>query len=138
MAPRPSIGLLALVAVAAIEGRPIAAHADVPGVIAESARTAAHSVRDGVLTFARTTRAFFRGGPSAAEETWDRNADVTRERARRNADRVREEAGVASAPTYRSYEEPEYYRDDDRDSSGEGHDRRDEPLPPAVPDDSGY
>src|SRR5262245_550997 len=54
MAPRHLIGLVAAAAVAATT----AAHASAPGVVVESARTAAESVRDGVLTVARTTRAF--------------------------------------------------------------------------------
>jgi hypothetical protein len=110
------------------------AHASAPGVVVESARTAAESVRDGVLTVARTTQAFVFGGAPAAQDAWDDNVAAMRERARRNADRVRAEAnaGVASSPRYRDdrYEaEAEPYRDD-----GYGH--SDEPLPPVVPDDS--
>jgi hypothetical protein len=112
------------------------ARADVPGVIAESARTAADSIRDGVLTFARTTRAFVFGGASAAEDTWDDNVDAMRSRARRNADRVRTEAGVASAPAYREYREDDgYYRDDDRRDEGNDAYHSEEPLPPVVPED---
>ena len=109
-------------------------HAGVPGVIAESARTAAHSVRDGVLTFARTTRAFFTGGASEAEDTWYDNVESMRERARQNADRVRDEARMVD----RRYEPREQYRDDDYDheyrdepAPPDDWDRRDEPLPPS-------
>ena len=130
MASRVLIGVVALIGVAAM------AHAGPAGVIVESARTAAHSVRDGVLTFARTTRAFVLGGPRAAEETWYDNAEATREHARWNAERVREEAGVARGPAYREYhdEEPEYYHDDGRDYRDDHYDYRDEPLPPAEDD----
>src|SRR4051812_23229122 len=98
MAFRAAIMVAALTFVGAT-----AAHADVPGVIAQSARTAADSVRDSVLTVARTTRAFVFGGTPAAEDTWYDNVDAMRARARRNADRVRAEAGVAARPAYRDY-----------------------------------
>jgi hypothetical protein len=136
MARRALIGLMALTFLAAIDGG-AAARADVPGVIAESARTAADSVRDGVLTFARTTRAFVFGGAPAAEDTWYDNVDAMRARARQNADRVRAEAGVASTPAYREYrDDGEYYREDERDYPDDGGAyHRDEPLPPVVPED---
>ena len=136
--------MTALTLVVAIDGA-TAARADVPGVIAESARTAADSVRDSVLTFARTTRAFVFGGPNAAEDTWYENVDAMRSRAHRNADRVRAEAGVAARPAYREYgddggydpDDGGYYRDDDRDYGDGDSDtlHRDEPLPPVVPND---
>jgi hypothetical protein len=118
------------------------AHASAPGVIIESARTVADSVRDGVRTLGRTTRAFVLGGAEAAEDTWYENADATRERARRNVERVREEAGLARVDRHRGYDEyddREYDREGwrgDRESDYE-YEHRDEPLPPAVPDD-GY
>jgi hypothetical protein len=91
-------------------------------------------VRDGVLTLARTTRAFVRGGTSAAEDTWYDNVEAMRDRARRNADRVRDEARMVD----RRYERHEQYRDDDYDheyrdepSPPDDRDRRDEPLPPS-------
>jgi hypothetical protein len=102
-------GLLALTCVAAIDGG--TAHGSMPGVVVESARTAAHGVRDGVLTFGRTTRAFFLDGPAAAEETWYDNAEATRAHARRNADRVRDEAWSAP-PAHRRYDDDAYDRDD--------------------------
>jgi hypothetical protein len=128
-----TIGVIAAVAIASGSG---AAHASVPGVIIESARTVADSVRDGVRTLGRTTRAFVLGGVEAAEDTWDENAAATRERARQNAERVREEAGVARAERdreYRGYDDGEYDRDD-RQYDYE-YEYRDEPLAPAVPDD---
>jgi hypothetical protein len=144
MARRLLIGLVALTGVAAIDGATAETHASMPGMIVESARTAAHGVRDGVLTLARTTRAFVLGGAPAAEDTWYDNVEATREHARRNADRVREETRTAAAPIYRSRDDDRehYYRDDDRyERDGERYDRddrydrRDEPLPPATPDD---
>jgi len=134
MASRALIGLAALSLVAAIDGT-TTARADVPGVIAESARTAADSVRDGVLTFARTTRAFVFGGTPAAEDTWYDNVEAMRARAQRNADRVRAEAGVASTPAYPEYQDDGGYYGDDGGAYDGGDEHRDEPLPPAVPDD---
>ena len=115
MARRYLIGLVAVAGVAATT----LAHASAPGVVVESARTAAESVRDSVLTIARTTQAFVFGGAPAAQDAWYDNVEAMRERARRNADRVRAEAdaGVASSPTYaedRYYDEPQPYRHDDR------------------------
>jgi hypothetical protein len=116
-------------------------HASVPGIIIESARTVADSVRDGALTLGRTTRAFVLGGPRAAEDAWYDNVEVTRERARRNAEQVRREADLARADRHREYrydddrgyDDPDYDRyDRDRDYR---YEYRDEPLPPAVPDD---
>jgi len=137
MARRLLIGLIATTAVAATTS----ARASAPGVVAESARTAVESVRDGVLTVARTTQAFVFGGAPAAQDAWDDNVAAMRERARRNADRVRAEAnaGVASSPRYRDDQydaQAEPYGDDDRAyrQNDDGH--SDEPLPPVVPDDS--
>jgi hypothetical protein len=62
------------------------------GVAAESARTGGHAVRDGFLTFGRTVKSFFTGGPNAARETWRENAAETRENARVGAAAVRGEA----------------------------------------------
>jgi hypothetical protein len=133
MARRALTGLMALTVSTALGAAP--ARAGVPGVIAETARTAADGVRDGVLTFARTTRAFVFGGASAAEDTWGDNVDAMRARAQRNADRVRAEAGMASAPAYREYrDEDASYRDDRRDE-GAGAYHSEEPLPPVVPED---
>jgi hypothetical protein len=64
----------------------------VGGTVEESARTGAHAVRDGVLTFGRTVRDFFTGGSQAAKETWRENAARTKENAREGADNVRSEA----------------------------------------------
>jgi len=116
-----------------------AAQASPPGVIIQSARTVADSVRDGVLTLGRTTRAFVLGGAGAAEDTWYENADATRERARRNVERVREEAGMARVDRereYRGYDDNEYDRDGWRgDPEYDEYEHRDEPLPPAVAND---
>jgi hypothetical protein len=93
-------GLAGLLA-AALLGSAGAADAGVPGVIVNSARTVVHGVHDGALTVARTTRAFVFGGPQAAEDTWHDNVELTREHARRNADRVIAEAGMATEPAHR-------------------------------------
>ena len=86
----------ALLALAVI-GPPAAALAGdtgerVGGTVAESARTGAHAVRDGVLTFGRTVHDFFTGGPNAARETWRENAERTKQNARDGAANVRGEA----------------------------------------------
>jgi hypothetical protein len=86
----------AMLAVAVI-GPPAAALAGdtgqrVGGTVEESARTGGHAIRDGVLTFGRTVRDFFRGGPDAARETWHENAERTKENARQGAANVRGEA----------------------------------------------
>jgi len=62
------------------------------GVVEESAKTGGHAIRDGVLTFGRTVRDFFTGGPRAAKETWRENADQTKANARQGGRNVREEA----------------------------------------------
>lgn len=68
------------------------AEANPAGVVVESFRTAGHAVRDSTLTFGRTVRDFFVVGPNAAERTWEANAARVRAQARRDAERVREEA----------------------------------------------
>ena len=135
MAIRGLIAVVALTGVAVIDGSCAMAHASVPGMVVESVRTAADGVVDGVRTVARTTHAFVFGGVGAAEDTWYDNVEATREHARWNAQRVREEAGVANRPRYRSYrdDEREYYRDDRPDYRDDDY-RSEEPLPPAVPD----
>ena len=135
MARRHLIGLVAVTAVAATT----VGHESAPGVVVESARTAAESVRDSVL--ARTTHAFVFGGAPAAQDAWYDNVEAMRERARRNADRVRAEAnaGVASSPGYREdyYDaEREPYPHDDREYREDDDGHSDEPLPPVVPDDT--
>jgi hypothetical protein len=50
--------------------------------VEEGAKTGGRAVRDGALTFGRTTRAFFKGGKKAARETWNANARHTAEDAR--------------------------------------------------------
>ena len=134
--------LIGFVAVAGVAATTLA-HASAPGVVVESARTAAESVRDGVLTIARTTQAFVFGGAPSAQDAWDDNVEAMRHRARRNADRVRAEAnaGVASSPRYREdygYDdaEREPYRSDDRGYRENEYGHSDEPLPPVVPDDT--
>jgi hypothetical protein len=78
--------LVALIALATPAG------ADPVGVVKESGRTAGHSVRDGVLTFGRTTRDFFKHGPRTAKRTWNANAAHTRAVAHQDKARVKAEA----------------------------------------------
>ena len=68
------------------------ASADPVGVVEESGKTAGHSVRDGALTFGRTTRDFFTHGPRTAKRTWRANAAKTRADAHHDAARVQSEA----------------------------------------------
>ena len=68
------------------------AFADPVGVVKESGRTAGHAVRDGVQTFGRTVRDFFKGGPHQAKRTWQANAERTREDAHHDKAHVKEEA----------------------------------------------
>jgi hypothetical protein len=115
-----TLGLAGLLAVALLASAGTA-DAGVPGVIVNSARTIAHGVRDGALTLARTTGAFVFGGPEAAEDTWHDNVELTREHARRNADRVVAEAGLETEPAH----DDDYDRDYDPSRS----------YPPAADDD---
>lgn len=64
----------------------------VGGVVEESVKTGGRAVRDGALTFGRTTRDFFTQGPSAAQRTWEANEERTKANARAGADRVESEA----------------------------------------------
>src|SRR5262245_30248856 len=96
MKRRRTTAALGLVAVLAI-GSPAAVLARdtgerVGGTVVESARTGGHAIRDGVLTFGRTVRDFFTGGPRAARETWRENAERTKQNARDGAANVRGEA----------------------------------------------
>jgi hypothetical protein len=138
MAIRGLIAVMTLTGAAAIIEPAAVAHASPPGVVIESVRTAADSVRDSIHTLARTTHAFVFGGPAAAEDAWYDNVEATREHARWNAHRVREEAGLA-AP-YRSYrdDEREYYRDYAPEYLDDRPYRDEQPLPPAVPDGDRY
>ena len=68
------------------------AFADPVGVVKESGRTAGHAVRDGVQTFGRTVRDFFKGGTEAAKRTWNENAARTREDAHEDKEHVKHEA----------------------------------------------
>jgi hypothetical protein len=81
--------MLALVLAAGVVG---VAHANPVGVVKESGRTAGNAVRDGVLTFGRTTRDFFTHGPRTAKRTWNANSATTKANARRHKERVRTEA----------------------------------------------
>ena len=65
------------------------AEAGVKDTVKESGRTAGHAVRDGVLTFGRSTRAFFTGGPQAAKRTWKANAARTKANAHTGKARIK-------------------------------------------------
>ena len=72
-------------------------HADEAGrragdTVEEGAKTGGRAVRDGVLTFGRATGAFFTGGPKAARETWNANAQHTKENARAGGRATRDAA----------------------------------------------
>jgi hypothetical protein len=60
--------------------------------VEEGAKTGGRAVRDGALTFGRTTRAFFKGGPKAARETWNANARNTGKTARAGGRATRDAA----------------------------------------------
>jgi hypothetical protein len=96
MKRRHTTAALGLVAVLAIGSPAVVLAGDtgerVGGTVEESARTGGHAIRDGVLTFGRTVRDFFTGGPQAARETWRENAERTKENARGGAANVRGEA----------------------------------------------
>src|SRR5262245_47930966 len=50
--------------------------------VKEALKTGGYAARDGVLTFGRTTRDFFKGGPAAASKTWHANAAQTKANAK--------------------------------------------------------
>jgi hypothetical protein len=57
----------------------------VKGTVEEAARTGGHAARDGALTFGRSVKAFFHGGPTAAKKTWKANAAKTKRDAKQGA-----------------------------------------------------
>src|SRR2546422_2350110 len=57
--------------------------------VKEAAKTGGHAARDGALTFGRSTRDFFTGGPDAAKKTWHENAARTKANAKAGASRTR-------------------------------------------------
>lgn len=81
--------LLVVVALAFLTTPRAQAGNKVKGTVKESGRTAGHAVRDGVLTFGRSTRAFFTGGPQAAKRTWKANAARTKANAHTGKARVK-------------------------------------------------
>src|SRR5262245_16296883 len=60
--------------------------------VGEAVRTGGHAARDGVLTFGRSTKAFFTGGTAAARSTWNENAHKTRDEAKAGASKTRDAA----------------------------------------------
>ena len=56
--------------------------ARVKGTVKEGARTGGHAARDGAVTFGRSAKAFFTGGPSAAKKAWKENAARTKANAK--------------------------------------------------------
>src|SRR5262249_30698063 len=86
-------GIVAFLAVVLL-GLVGTARASMPGAVVQSARTIAHGVHDSVMTLGRTTRALVVDGRDAAKAVWAENVELTREHARRNADRALDEAGL--------------------------------------------
>jgi hypothetical protein len=60
--------------------------------VKEGVKTGAYTARDGVVTFGRATRSFFKGGPKAAKKTWNENAAKTKRTAREGAQSTRDAA----------------------------------------------
>jgi hypothetical protein len=60
--------------------------------VKEGVKTGAHTARDGIVTFGRTTRSFFKGGTKAAKKTWNENAAKTKRTAREGAHSTRDAA----------------------------------------------
>ena len=63
--------------------------AHVGKTVKEAAKTGGHAARDGALTFGRSTRDFFKGGPEAAKKTWRENAARTKANAKAGGRRTR-------------------------------------------------
>ena len=85
-----ALAVLALAAVPALADEDTGRK--VGGVVKDRRRREDTRYRDGFLTFGRSVRSFFTGGPGAARETWRENAAETRENAREGAAAVRGEA----------------------------------------------
>lgn len=81
--------LLLLLALASAPARAEDSKNVVKDTIKESAKTGGHAVRDGALTFGRSTRAFFKHGPKAAKRTWKANAQATKQHAKDGGRRTR-------------------------------------------------
>jgi hypothetical protein len=87
--------VIALVMALAVAGAPVLAGE--PGskagsTVEEGTKTGGRAVRDGALTFGRSTRAFFKGGTKAARETWNPNAQHTAETAKAGGRATRDAA----------------------------------------------
>jgi hypothetical protein len=64
----------------------------IKNTVKESVKTGAYTARDGIVTFGRATRDFFKGGPSAAKKTWNENAARTKRTAREGGRATRDAA----------------------------------------------
>jgi len=84
-----AVGALVLATAARAEEAKHPKKAHVGDTVKEAAKTGGHATRDGVLTFGRSTRDFFKGGPDAAKKTWRKNAATTKSNARSGAARTR-------------------------------------------------
>jgi hypothetical protein len=87
-----ALALAALVLAATAAGAEEPKHrkkAHVGDTVKEAAKTGGHAARDGALTFGRSTRDFFKGGPDAAKKTWRKNAATTKSNAKAGAARTR-------------------------------------------------
>jgi hypothetical protein len=60
--------------------------------VKEGVKTGAYTARDGIVTFGRATRSFFKGGPRAAKKTWNENAAKTKRTAREGGRSTRDAA----------------------------------------------
>jgi hypothetical protein len=93
MKPVPALALSALVLVTAVTvqaGEPKhRKKAHVGKTVKEAAKTGGYAARDGALTFGRSTRDFFTGGPQAAKKTWRENAARTKTNAKAGGRRTR-------------------------------------------------
>jgi hypothetical protein len=64
----------------------------IKNTVKEGVKTGAYTARDGIVTFGRATRDFFKGGPKAAKKTWNENAAKTKRTAREGGRATRDAA----------------------------------------------
>ena len=83
--------LVLLVATAAAAGE-TSTGTRVKRTVKEAANTGGYPARDGALTFGRSTRDFFKGGPGAARRTWKANAAHTKATAKAGGRATRDAA----------------------------------------------
>ena len=64
----------------------------IKNTVKEGVKSGAYTARDGIVTFGRATRDFFKGGPKAARKTWNENAAKTKRTAREGGRATRDAA----------------------------------------------